>query len=82
MWNKFYIQYSINNYKKLLNNNKFSWLKLNKIKSSSIDENNYLSQMAYLHSYNYDKLELDYDKNIYNNEDEFLYKMSIIHSKK
>jgi hypothetical protein len=82
MWNKFYIQYSINNYKRLVNNNKFSWLKLNKIKSSSIDENNYLSQMAYLHSYNYDKLESDYDKNIYNNEDDFLYKMSIIHSRK
>jgi hypothetical protein len=81
MWNKFYIQYSINNYKKLFNNNKFSWLNKNK-NSSIIDDNTYLSQMSYLHSYNYNKSELEYDKYIHNKEDEYLNKMSIIYSKK
>jgi len=38
--------------------------------------------MSYLHSHNYNKSELEYDKYIYNKEDEYLNKMSIIYSKK
>lgn len=78
-WHNFINDYNINHY----NNTKLSWMNI--INTSVINddiENNYLSQMAYMHSRcyligtNINELE-----NINNEEDEFLNNMSLIHSR-
>lgn len=80
MWNKFYKQYSIYNYKKCFNNPKFSWMNINKSTNHHDFENKYLSQMSLMHSYNY--YPDNYDTISTDNENDYLNKMSIIHSKK
>jgi len=78
-WHYFINDYNIYHY----NNAKLSWM--NVINTHIINddiENDYLSQMAYMHSRSYlIGLNIKEMENVYNEEDEFLNNMSLIHSR-
>ena len=80
-WHHFYNDYNIT-----INNNKnLNWMKIIETNNTYIDdtsENDYLSQMAYMHSHSYliglgvKDIECSYDE-----EDNYLSNMSLLHSR-
>jgi hypothetical protein len=78
-WHNFVKDYNIHHY----NLSKLSWMNIINNEHINDDiENNYLSQMAYMHSRCYlSGQNINEIENSYNEEDEFLNNMSLIHSR-
>jgi hypothetical protein len=82
-WTMFYKDYQLNRYDNIIKTTStLSWMRIIDTPPTLNDEleNNYLTQMAFMHSRCYLIGSLDYE-NIVNEEDEFLHNMSLIHSR-